>query len=459
MEEDGRRQFDEGAGRAGAGRAGRARTAAAAAAAAAPELDPALARRSSSVREIEELRAALESLGRSTEGNKPTLVERLIERGARRRAAQPRPSRAGSRGRARCGEPAPRRRPESARARARAPPEPTDAPLLPPPLTTTKRCGTCADCRKKQKSLPLPHAGHLHAARRATRGRGPTQEAPGRRGRRRRRTTAGARARAAPRARLRPRARGREAPVGPQGRRARRRARRDNGGDKLQAVICAALPNMPAWHVTTCSRSSSRRASSRPSRHGPRRRRPRLPPHVVERRGDALRRRRGLVPRRGPGLLQARRRPELVARVKAIAAAEAASLVTHADNRAVDYWRRHGFEAACAGGRQGSTHSDSTSSVLGAAHDSDKENIEQTARRKRQRTADGDEADADAPPCTLLVAAASAARGRGRPRQFSRALTRVLLSSSPFFFSFPPTVSVTTNYFHRCDGRLVGSQA
>ena len=42
-------------------------------------------------------------------------------------------------------------------------------------------------------------------------------------------------------------------------------------------------------------------------------------------------------------------------------------------------------------------YTNSTYMVLGAAHDSDKENIEQTARRKRQRTADGDEADADAP--------------------------------------------------------------
>jgi hypothetical protein len=29
---------------------------------------------------------------------------------------------------------------------------------------------------------------------------------------------------------------------------------RDDGGDKLQAVICAALPNMPAWHVAACRR-------------------------------------------------------------------------------------------------------------------------------------------------------------------------------------------------------------
>lgn len=29
---------------------------------------------------------------------------------------------------------------------------------------------------------------------------------------------------------------------------------RADGGDKLQAVICAALPNMPAWHVAACHR-------------------------------------------------------------------------------------------------------------------------------------------------------------------------------------------------------------
>ena len=175
----------------------------------------------------------------------------------------------------------------------------------------------------------------------------------------------------------------------------------DNGGDKLQAVICAALPNMPAWHVTdVLKEQQSQSLVAAESGTG------RVAGGLVFRRtwsSDAATRcdvvevsflavdpdfrKRGVA-------------AELVARVKAIAAAEAASLVTHADNRAVDYWRRHGFEAASlapAAAKWVNDYSDSTYMVLGAAHDSDKENIEQTARRKRQRTADGDEADADAP--------------------------------------------------------------
>ena len=176
---------------------------------------------------------------------------------------------------------------------------------------------------------------------------------------------------------------------------------RDDGGDRLQAVICAALPNMPAWHVSSVLKEDNSRSL------------------VAAERGTG-RVAGGLVFRRtwssdaatrcdvvevsflavDPDFRKRGVAAELVARVKAIAAAEAASLVTHADNRAVDYWRRHGFEAASlapAAAKWVNDYSDSTYMVLGAAHDSDKENIEQTARRKRQRTADGDEADADAP--------------------------------------------------------------
>ena len=176
---------------------------------------------------------------------------------------------------------------------------------------------------------------------------------------------------------------------------------RDDGGDRLQAVICAALPNMPAWHVSSVLKEDNSRSL------------------VAAERGTG-RVAGGLVFRRtwssdaatrcdvvevsflavDPAFRKRGVAAELVARVKAIAAAEAASLVTHADNRAVDYWRRHGFEAASlapAAAKWVNDYSDSTYMVLGAAHDSDKENIEQTARRKRQRTADGDEADADAP--------------------------------------------------------------
>ena len=59
---------------------------------------------------------------------------------------------------------------------------------------------------------------------------------------------------------------------------------------------------------------------------------------------------------------------KLVARVKALAAAEAASLVTHADNGAVAYWRRHGFEAASlqpAAAKWLNDYSDSQYMVLG----------------------------------------------------------------------------------------------
>ncbi len=175
----------------------------------------------------------------------------------------------------------------------------------------------------------------------------------------------------------------------------------DNGGDKLQAVICAALPNMPAWHVTDVLKEpQSQSLVAAESGTG------RVAGGLVFRRtwsSDAATRCDvvevsflAVDPAfRGRGVAS-----KLVARVKALAAAEAAALVTHADNGAVAYWRRHGFEAASlapAAAKWVNDYSDSTYMVLGAAHDSDKENIEQTARRKRQRTADGDEADADAP--------------------------------------------------------------
>ena len=62
----------------------------------------------------------------------------------------------------------------------------------------------------------------------------------------------------------------------------------------------------------------------------------------------------------------------LVARVKALAAAESASLVTHADNGAVAYWRRHGFEAAAlapAAAKWLNDYSDSQYMVLGGGAD------------------------------------------------------------------------------------------
>ena len=57
---------------------------------------------------------------------------------------------------------------------------------------------------------------------------------------------------------------------------------------------------------------------------------------------------------------------------EALAAAEAASLVTHADNGAVAYWRRHGFAAASlqpAAAKWLNDYSDSQYMVLGGGAD------------------------------------------------------------------------------------------
>ena len=122
---------------------------------------------------------------------------------------------------------------------------------------------------------------------------------------------------------------------------------RDDGGDRLQAVICAALPNMPAWHVSSVLKEDNSRSL------------------VAAERGTG-RVAGGLVFRRtwssdaatrcdvvevsflavDPAFRNRGVAAKLVARVKALAAAESAALVTHADNGAVAYWRRHGFEAA-----------------------------------------------------------------------------------------------------------------
>ena len=111
---------------------------------------------------------------------------------------------------------------------------------------------------------------------------------------------------------------------------------RADGGDKLQEVICAALPSMPAWHVSSVLKEDSSRslvASERGSG--------RVAGGLVFRRtwsSDAATRCDvvevsflAVSPEfRGRGVAS-----KLVARVKALAAAEAASLVTHADNGAV----------------------------------------------------------------------------------------------------------------------------
>ena len=146
---------------------------------------------------------------------------------------------------------------------------------------------------------------------------------------------------------------------------------RADGGDKLQEVICAALPNMPAWHVSSVLKEDNSRslvASERGSG--------RVAGGLVFRRtwsSDAATRCDvvevsflAVDPAfRGRGVAS-----KLVARVKALAAAEAAALVTHADNGAVAYWRRHGFEAASlqpAAAKWLNDYSDSQYMVLGGA--------------------------------------------------------------------------------------------
>ena len=157
----------------------------------------------------------------------------------------------------------------------------------------------------------------------------------------------------------------------------------DNGGDKLQAVICAALPNMPAWHVTdVLKEQQSQSLVAAESGTG------RVAGGLVFRRTwssdaatrcdvvevsflavDPAFRNRGVA-------------AKLVARVKALAAAESAALVTHADNGAVAYWRRHGFEAAAlapAAAKWLNDYSDSQYMVLGgggADDDTDDETLD-----------------------------------------------------------------------------------
>ena len=150
---------------------------------------------------------------------------------------------------------------------------------------------------------------------------------------------------------------------------------RDDGGDRLQAVICAALPNMPAWHVTDVLKEpQSQSLVAAESGTG------RVAGGLVFRRTwssdaatrcdvvevsflavDPAFRNRGVA-------------AKLVARVKALAAAESAALVTHADNGAVAYWRRHGFEAAAlapAAAKWLNDYSDSQYMVLGGGADDD----------------------------------------------------------------------------------------
>ena len=157
---------------------------------------------------------------------------------------------------------------------------------------------------------------------------------------------------------------------------------RDDGGDRLQAVICAALPNMPAWHVSSVLKEGNSRSL------------------VAAERGTG-RVAGGLVFRRtwssdaatrcdvvevsflavDPDFRKRGVAAELIARVKAIAAAEAASLVTHADNRAVDYWRRHGFEAASlhpAAAKWLNDYSDSQYMVLGGGGADDDDTDDET---------------------------------------------------------------------------------
>ena len=156
----------------------------------------------------------------------------------------------------------------------------------------------------------------------------------------------------------------------------------DNGGDKLQAVICAALPNMPAWHVTDVLKEpQSQSLVAAESGTG------RVAGGLVFRRTwssdaatrcdvvevsflavDPAFRNRGVA-------------AKLVARVKALAAAESAALVTHADNGAVAYWRRHGFEAAAlapAAAKWLNDYSDSQYMVLGGGADDDDDTDDET---------------------------------------------------------------------------------
>ena len=150
---------------------------------------------------------------------------------------------------------------------------------------------------------------------------------------------------------------------------------RDDGGDRLQAVICAALPNMPAWHVSSVLKEDNSRSL------------------VAAERGTG-RVAGGLVFRRtwssdaatrcdvvevsflavDPAFRNRGVAAKLVARVKALAAAESAALVTHADNGAVAYWRRHGFEIAAlapAAAKWLNDYSDSQYMVLGGGADDD----------------------------------------------------------------------------------------
>ena len=147
----------------------------------------------------------------------------------------------------------------------------------------------------------------------------------------------------------------------------------DNGGDKLQAVICAALPNMPAWHVSSVLKEDSSRSLVASERGTGR-----VAGGLVFRRtwsSDAATRCDvvevsflAVSPEfRGRGVAS-----KLVARVKALAAAESARLVTHADNGAVGYWRRHGFAAASlqpAAAKWLNDYSDSQYMVLGGGAD------------------------------------------------------------------------------------------
>ena len=144
---------------------------------------------------------------------------------------------------------------------------------------------------------------------------------------------------------------------------------RADGGDKLQEVICAALPNMPAWHVSSVLKEDSSRSLVASERGTGR-----VAGGLVFRRtwsSDAATRCDvvevsflAVSPEfRGRGVAS-----KLVARVKALAAAESARLVTHADNGAVAYWRRHGFAAASlrpAAAKWLNDYSDSQYMVLG----------------------------------------------------------------------------------------------
>ena len=148
---------------------------------------------------------------------------------------------------------------------------------------------------------------------------------------------------------------------------------RDDGGDRLQAVICAALPSMPAWHVSSVLKEPQSRSLVAAERGTGR-----VAGGLVFRRtwsSDAATRCDvvevsflAVSPEfRGRGVAS-----KLVARVKALAAAEAAALVTHADNGAVAYWRRHGFEAASlqpAAAKWLNDYSDSQYMVLGGGAD------------------------------------------------------------------------------------------